>query len=301
MIEIHGVTRRYGRHLALDDVSFVAPDGAVTGFVGPNGAGKSTLLRVVTGLDSNATGTVTIDGVEQPLGQPRSQVGALLDASWVHPRRTAHDHLRALALVRGVPAGRVAEVLECTGLADVAGRRIGQFSLGMRQRLGIAGALLARPTNIILDEPINGLDPDGIAWVRRLARNLASQGGAVLISSHLLAELAQTADHIVVIGRGRILGSGPIADFMRPGEEATRAASLDDHRLAEVVQRAGWSVERRADGLRIAAPPAVVGQLALEAGICLTHLQRETVTLEERFRELTADDVEFRAEAGVTP
>lgn len=301
MIEIHGVTRRYGRHLALDDVSFVAPDGAVTGFVGPNGAGKSTLLRVVTGLDSNATGTVTIDGVEQPLGQPRSQVGALLDASWVHPRRTAHDHLRALALVRGVPAGRVAEVLESTGLADVAGRRIGQFSLGMRQRLGIAGALLARPTNIILDEPINGLDPDGIAWVRRLARNLASQGGAVLISSHLLAELAQTADHIVVIGRGRILGSGPIADFMRPGEEATRAASLDDHRLADVVQRAGWSVERRADGLRIAAPPAVVGQLALEAGICLTHLQRETVTLEERFRELTADDVEFRAEAGVTP
>lgn len=301
MIEIHGVTRRYGRHLALDDVSFVAPDGAVTGFVGPNGAGKSTLLRVVTGLDSNATGTVTIDGVEQPLGQPRSQVGALLDASWVHPRRTAHDHLRALALVRGVPAGRVAEVLESTGLADVAGRRIGQFSLGMRQRLGIAGALLARPTNIILDEPINGLDPDGIAWVRRLARNLASQGGAVLISSHLLAELAQTADHIVVIGRGRILGSGPIADFMRSGEDATRAASLDDHRLAEVVQRAGWSVERRDDGIRIAAPPAVVGQLALEAGICLTHLQRETVTLEERFRELTADDVEFRAEAGVTP
>lgn len=301
MIEIQSVTRRFGRHLALDDVSFVAPDGAVTGFVGPNGAGKSTLLRVVTGLDSNATGTVTIDGVEQTPGQPRSNVGALLDASWVHPRRTAHDHLRALALVQGVPAGRVAEVLERTGLADVAGRRIGQFSLGMRQRLGIAGALLARPTNIILDEPINGLDPDGIAWVRRLARNLASQGGAVLISSHLLAELAQTADHIVVIGRGHILGSGPIAGFMQAAEDSTHAASLDDHRLADVVQRAGWSVERRADGLRIAAPPTVVGQLALEAGICLTHLQRETVTLEERFRELTADDVEFRAEAGVTP
>ncbi|RRD47333.1 ATP-binding cassette domain-containing protein [Tessaracoccus sp. OH4464_COT-324] len=300
MIEIEGVTRRFGGHVALDDVTFTVPDGAVTGFVGPNGAGKSTALHVITGLDGDATGTVRIDGVVQRQGEPRSGVGALLDASWAHPRRSARDHLRALSLVQGVPEGRVAEVLELTGLGGVARRRVGQFSLGMRQRLGIAGALLAEPKNVILDEPVNGLDPDGIAWVRQLARSLAAGGAAVLMSSHLLAELAQTADRIVVIGQGRILGSGPIGDFVQTNTDMTRVTSLDDELLAEALQRAGWQVERQPVGLRVAAPAAAVGRAALGAGVCLTNLQPEAVSLEDRFRELTADQIEYRAEGLVT-
>ena len=300
MIEIKSVTRRFGGRIALDDVSFTAPDHAVTGFVGPNGAGKSTALRIITGLDHGETGTVSIDGVEQQQRQPRANVGALLDASWVHPRRRAKDHLQALSLVQGLPSSRVGEVLELTGLAEVAGRRMGQFSLGMRQRLGIASALLSRPSNIILDEPVNGLDPEGITWVRQLARSLAAEGAAVLISSHLLAELSQTADRIVVIGQGRILGVGAMEDFTRTATEMTCVTSLDNDLLAEELQNAGWLVEREGELLRVAAPPEAVGHVALTARVCLTGLQREAVSLEDRFRELTADKVEYRAKGLVT-
>lgn len=297
MIDITNVSRRFGTKAALTDVSFSAPDGSVTGFVGPNGAGKSTLLRIATGLDRPDAGVVAIDGVEQAPGEPRRNVGALLDASWTHPRRTAYDHLLALALLQGLPASRVGEVLEVTGLAAVAKRRIGQFSLGMRQRLGIAVALLDRPTNVILDEPINGLDPDGITWVRCLARDLADQGAAVLMSSHLLAELAQTADRIVVIGRGRIVGAGPIEEFVRTSAEVSVVRSDDDERLAVALTEVGYAVDRLAGpGLRVHAPSHVVGRAALHHGVALTALTPEAVSLEDRFRELTADAVEYRAE-----
>ena len=301
MIDIKNVSRKFGTKAALTDVSFTAPDGAVTGFVGPNGAGKSTLLRIVTGLDRPDAGVVTIDGVEQAPAEPRRDVGALLDASWAHPRRTASDHLLALALLQGLPASRVGEVLEVTGLATVAKRRIGQFSLGMRQRLGIAAALLDRPTNVILDEPINGLDPDGIAWVRCLARDLADQGAAVLMSSHLLAELAQTADRIVVIGRGQIVGSGPIEEFVRSSDEVSVVRSDDDERLAAALIEVGYAVDRLgAPGLRVHAPTHVVGRAALHHGVALTALTPQVVSLEDRFRELTADAVEYRAEGLVS-
>ena len=262
MIDITNVSRRFGTKAALTDVSFSAPDGSVTGFVGPNGAGKSTLLRIATGLDRPDAGVVAIDGVEQAPGEPRRNVGALLDASWTHPRRTAYDHLLALALLQGLPASRVGEVLEVTGLAAVAKRRIGQFSLGMRQRLGIAVALLDRPTNVILDEPINGLDPDGITWVRCLARDLADQGAAVLMSSHLLAELAQTADRIVVIGRGRIVGAGPIEEFVR-----TISPNIDAGPLNESLYHADINPAISAH------LKDILYDIAAEYGFTISHLE----------------------------
>lgn len=296
MIDVQRISRRFGSKEALTGVSFSAPNGSVTGFVGPNGAGKSTLLRIVTGLDRPDAGTVSIDGVEQPPGAARSNVGALLDASWVHSRRTASDHLLALALLQGLPTSRVGEVLEVTGLGHVAQRRIGQFSLGMRQRLGIAAALLSRPTNVILDEPINGLDPDGITWVRRLARDLAGQGAAVLMSSHLLAELAQTADRIVVIGRGRIVGSGPISDFVHASDQISVVRSDDDERLAVALVEMGRAVDTIGTaGLRVHAPTDMVGRVALQLNVALINLTPEAVSLEDRFRELTANAVEYRA------
>lgn len=298
MIEIEAVSRRYGTVQALTDVSFTVPDGCVTGFVGPNGAGKSTLMRIVMGLDRPDAGDVRHDGVrvdEQPAG--RLGAGALLDPSWVLGRRRARDHLAVLAAAQGLPAGRVDEALQLTGLASVADRQAGTFSLGMRQRLGIAAALLGHPRSLILDEPVNGLDPDGVSWVRSLVRNLAEAGTAVLISSHLLAELAQSADRIVVIARGRVLSEGPLAALLSDGAPVTVAGADELERLAETCRAHGAQVSPL-PGARLQVTglePCDVSRLALAEGLVLTHLSSRETSLEERFATLTTDHVDYHA------
>ncbi|HWK92509.1 MAG TPA: ATP-binding cassette domain-containing protein, partial [Luteimicrobium sp.] len=215
MIEAHGLTKRYGPKTAVDGISFTVRPGTVTGFLGPNGAGKSTTMRMIMGLDRPTAGSVTVNG--KPYAQHRSpltEVGALLEAKAVHTGRTAYNHLRALAATHGIPASRVGEVIEMTGLQAVAKKRVGGFSLGMGQRLGIAVALLGDPKTLILDEPVNGLDPEGVLWVRNLARFLASEGRTVFLSSHLMSEVAQTADRVLVIGRGKILADASVQEFV---------------------------------------------------------------------------------------
>jgi ABC-2 type transport system ATP-binding protein len=229
MIEVQGLTKRFGEVTAVDDLSFTVKPGVVTGFLGPNGAGKSTTLRAIAGLDRPTEGTTLVNG--KPIGDHASamrELGVLLDARRVHPGRSALDHLRALAATNGIPQRRVHEVIELTGIGSAAKRRAGTFSLGMSQRLGIAGALLGDPQTLIMDEPINGLDPDGVIWVRQLLRELAAQGRTVFLSSHLMSEMAVTADHLVVIGRGRLLADGPLDELVAQ----TGAASLEDAYLS---------------------------------------------------------------------
>lgn len=293
MLQLTGISKRYGAVEALSEVSFSIPNGAVTGFVGPNGAGKSTLMRIVAGLETADAGTVV---AEDPDGaSPR--VGALLDASWVFGRRTAADHLWMLAAARGLSRRHALELLEFTGLASVADRRVGTFSLGMRQRLGIAAALLGDPTAVLLDEPVNGLDPEGVWWVRSLCRDLAARGVAVLVSSHLLSELAQTADRIVVIAGGRIRAEGRLADLLAGGATDTVAAADDTARLAAACRSVPAEVVA-AGPERILVrglAPVEVSRLAARAGVLLTHLEARAVSLEERFVALTSDHVDYRA------
>ena len=297
MIEISRVTRRFGEHQVLREVSFEVPAGAVTGFVGPNGAGKTTLLRIVAGLDQPDGGQIIIDGTPLPRGAARTNLGVLLDAGWVHPSRTAHDHLRALALMQDVPRSRVDEILELTGLHAVSKRRAGTFSLGMKQRLGIAAALLTDPGNVVLDEPVNGLDPDGVTWVRNLVRMLSADGTAVLMSSHLLSEMAQTADRVVVIGKGEIISQATMSELTRLANPATLVSATDPTVLSEACRRAGATVDVTGNGLlRISLEPETIGQIALAAEVALTHMEQETISLEKRFQELTADHVEYRGD-----
>lgn len=297
MIEISRVTRRFGEHQVLREVSFEVPAGAVTGFVGPNGAGKTTLLRIVAGLDQPDGGQIIIDGTPLPRGAARTNLGVLLDAGWVHPSRTAHDHLRALALMQDVPRSRVDEILELTGLHAVSKRRAGTFSLGMKQRLGIAAALLTDPGNVVLDEPVNGLDPDGVTWVRNLVRMLSADGTAVLMSSHLLSEMAQTADRVVVIGKGEIISQATMSELTRLANPATLVSATDPTVLSEACRRAGATVDVTGNGLlRISLEPEAIGQIALAAEVALTHMGQETISLEKRFQELTADHVEYRGD-----
>src|SRR5437660_372867 len=224
MIEAVGLTKRYGRTVAVDDLSFTVQSGRVTGFLGPNGAGKSTTMRMILGLDAPSGGEVRIDGkLYRDLHQPLRMVGALLDAKWVHPNRSARAHLRWLAKSNNLPAKRVDEVLEIVGLTGVAGRRAGGFSLGMRQRLGIAAALLGDPQILMFDEPVNGLDPEGIIWIRTLMRSLAAEGRTVLVSSHLISEMALTADHLIVIGQGRLIADTSIAEMTGDGSTLEQA------------------------------------------------------------------------------
>jgi ABC-2 type transport system ATP-binding protein len=293
MIQLTGISKRFGAVEALSGVSFSIPNGAVTGFVGPNGAGKSTLMRIVMGLDTADAGTVT---VEEPAGA-RPRVGALLDASWAFGRRTAVDHLWMLAAARGLPRRHALELLELTGLAGVANRRVGTFSLGMRQRLGIAAALLGEPTAVLLDEPVNGLDPEGVWWVRSLCRDLAARGVTVLVSSHLLSELAQTADRIVVIAGGRIRAEGPLGELLAGGETDTVAAADDPTRLAAECRAAQAGVVAAGpDRILVRGlAPVEVSRLAARAGVLLTHLEARSVSLEERFVALTSDHVDYRA------
>ena len=230
MITIHGLTKHYGDVVAIDNASFTVSPGTITGFLGPNGAGKSTTLRLILGLEQPTSGEALIDG--QPyrsLRRPLTTVGALLDAGWVHPKRSGRNHLRWLAATNGISAARVDECLEIVGLTEAAGRRAGQYSLGMRQRLGLAGALLGDPAYLIFDEPLNGLDPEGIRWMRTLMRRFADEGRGVLVSSHMLGEVAQTVDDVVIIARGRTLANAPVSDYQ------TSDTTLEDAFLARVA------------------------------------------------------------------
>jgi ABC-2 type transport system ATP-binding protein len=301
MIEVQGLTKRYGAKLAVDDLSFTARPGLVTGFLGPNGAGKSTTMRMILGLDRPTSGSATVNG--KPYAQhadPLAQVGALLDAKAVHPGRSARNHLRAVAATHGIPSSRVDAVISLAGLDAVAGKRVGGFSLGMGQRLGIAAALLGDPATLILDEPVNGLDPEGVIWVRQLARHLAGEGRTVFLSSHLMSEMAQTADHIIVLGRGRLIADAPVADILAGATVGSvLVKSPDAARLAEaVVADGGTASAPVADAFDARGLPAArIGELAAAAGIVLHELTPQNASLEQAYLELTQDDVEYKSGA----
>ena len=302
MIEAAGLTKRYGKALAVDGLSFTVPPGQVTGFLGPNGAGKSTTMRLILGLDAPGAGSVTING--RPYAsyrRPLFEVGALLEARSFHGGRSAYNHLLCLAETNSIPRRRVDEVIGIVGLEDVAGKRSKGFSLGMSQRLGIAAALLGDPDVLMFDEPVNGLDPEGIRWIRLLMRSLAAEGRTVFVSSHLMSEMENTADHLIVIGRGKLIADCPMAEFTADGtSQAATVKSPDDQRLADVVTAAGGRLERgEADELTVRGLSAEqVGQLALTNGVLLHYLAPVRVSLEEAFMELTADSVEYQAKTG---
>ncbi|UJW35518.1 ATP-binding cassette domain-containing protein [Saccharothrix sp. AJ9571] len=299
-IEARGLTKRYGDQLAVDDLSFTVQPGRVTGFLGPNGAGKSTTMRLVLGLDAPTAGTVTVHGRRYAeLPRPLHTVGALLDARAVHPGRTAAQHLLALAQTAGIGRERVDEVLGLVGLSGVAGRRAGTFSLGMSQRLGIAGALLGDPPVLMFDEPVNGLDPEGIRWIRGLMRDLAAEGRTVLVSSHLMSEMALTAQHLLVLGRGRLIADTGIDDFLRQnGDETVLVRSDEADRLARLFRRTGATFEARGDALHVLDRTATeIGKLAAGEGIALAELTPTRGSLEDVFMALTEDAVEYGVRA----
>ncbi len=300
MIEVTGLTKRYGEHTAVDELSFVVEPGIVTGFLGPNGAGKSTTMRMILGLDRPTAGHAMVNG--RPFAQhqaPLHEIGALLEAKGVHPGRSARDHLRALAATIGFSDARVDEVLDLVGLSDVAGRRSGGFSLGMGQRLGIASALLGDPHTVMLDEPVNGLDPEGILWIRNLLKSLAAEGRTVLVSSHLMSEMALTADQILVIGRGRIITAGPVQDVIDSVMGATvtvRSPRLDD--LVTVLTGAGARVTDPDDGVAEVhgLTAAAIGDVAAAHRIALHELAPRSASLEQAYMSLTQDAVEYRSD-----
>lgn len=297
MIEITKIHKRFGQTQALSDVSFQVPNGRVTGFVGPNGAGKTTLMRIVMGLDHPDSGTVAIDGIPNDPGPDRqASIAAMLDASWAYGRRRAIDHLWMLAAAQGLPRERAQEALELTGLGSVAKSRVGTFSLGMRQRLGIAASLLGEPRTLLFDEPANGLDPEGVRWIRELVKSLATEGVAVLISSHLLSELSQTADRIVVIARGRIKAEGSMDEFLAEPAVDTLVDATDLSGLREACAAEGAEVIAGDRGIVVRGmDPNEVSRLAEANGIRLTRLEAKTVSLEERYMALTSEHVEYRS------
>nr|WP_116076313.1 ATP-binding cassette domain-containing protein [Asanoa ferruginea] len=299
VIELRELTKRYGRTTAVDSLTCTVRPGQVTGFLGPNGSGKSTTLRMILGLVEPTRGSATVDGRRfRDHHRGLRHVGALLDGGDVHGGRSARSHLAALAASNGIPRARVDHVLDEVGLAAVAHRRIGGFSLGMRQRLGIAGALLGDPPVLLFDEPINGLDPEGVHWVRGLFRGLAAQGRTVLVSSHLMTEMANTADQLVVLGKGRLLAAESVTDFAGRGARPTVVVrSADGARLAEALTSAGGSVGIEADGALAVTGLTVtrVSELAMDRRITLSELTTRTPSLEEAFMNLTTDSVEFLA------
>ncbi|NUP61790.1 MAG: ATP-binding cassette domain-containing protein [Nonomuraea sp.] len=296
MITAVELSKRYGRTLAVDGLSFTVGGGRVTGFLGPNGAGKSTTMRMILGLDRPTSGRAYIDGRPyREFRQPLRKVGALLDAKSVHGGRSARNHLLYLAYSNELPASRVGEVLEEVGLASVADRRVGGFSLGMFQRLGIAAALLGDPEVLLFDEPVNGLDPEGIVWVRTLMRRLAAEGRTVLVSSHLMSEMAQTADHLIVIGRGRLIADAGVSDFIGSSSQGyVRVRCADLARLLSYLPEGSTSVH---DGhVRVTGFSAQeVGESAAAAGIVLHELVEVRPTLEAAYMELTRTSTEFSA------
>ncbi|MEV8228345.1 ATP-binding cassette domain-containing protein [Streptomyces sp. NPDC079167] len=303
-IDVHELTKDYGPTRAVDQLTFSVKPGRVTGFLGPNGAGKSTTMRLVLGLDRPTAGTATIGGRPYAsLESPLRRVGALLDAQAAHGSRTARDHLLALAVSNGLAESRADEVLEETGLAAVARRRIKTFSLGMRQRLGIAGALLGEPDVVMLDEPSNGLDPEGIIWIRELMRGMAREGRTVLVSSHLMNETSSFADHLIVLGRGRLLADLPMQSFLDSrGRPGTRLRTTDSARLCEVLIRRGHRPVQEDDGrwTVYGAKAEEVGAAAAAHGIPLLELFDLQPTLEEAYLDLTTDQSEFSAAASPT-
>jgi ABC-2 type transport system ATP-binding protein len=289
MIQVSGLTKQYGGRTVVDDVSFTLEPGTVTGFLGPNGAGKTTTMRMVTGLVPSTSGTALVDGRPYAgLPNPGAVMGTLLDAGAVHPGRTGRTHLRLIARAIGVPAGRVDEVLEMVDLTSAAGRRIKGYSLGMRQRLGIAGALLADPPVLMFDEPANGLDPEGIRWMRGLLRGHAARGGTVLLSSHLLGEVEHTVDRLLVIGGGRIVADGSVASLL--GGDGTAVRAEDARALAGDLTAAGFSVQPGDDGALVVAgaEPAQIGKVAAAGGHVLLDLRPVERGLEDVFFSLTA-------------
>jgi ABC-2 type transport system ATP-binding protein len=302
MIEVTDLSKRYGDKLAVDHLSFRVRPGRVTGFLGPNGAGKSTTMRLVLGLDRADTGSATIGGRRYAdLARPLCTVGALLEAKAMHPGRSAYQHLLFLAQSQGLPRRRVAEVLALVGLTEVAHKRTGGYSLGMGQRVGVAAAMLGDPAVLLLDEPVNGLDPEGIQWVRNLMKQLAAEGRTVLVSSHLMSEMAVTADHLIVIGAGRLIADCGTREFIeRSSERSVLVRSPDAPRLASLVTEAGGQVTGGGhDGALsitgLAAPR--IGELAAQAGLVLYELTPQLASLEEAFLERTAHSVQYQATA----
>jgi ABC-2 type transport system ATP-binding protein len=299
MIEARGLTKRYGDKLAVDGLTFTVHPGVVTGFLGPNGAGKSTTMRMILGLDAPTSGTVMVNG--RPYREhtaPLHEVGALLEARSVHPARSAYNHLLALARSNGISRSRVDDVVEAVGLEGAARRRAGRFSLGMGQRLGIATALLGDPRTVILDEPLNGLDTEGIRWVRALLRSLADDGRTVFVSSHLMNEMAITAQHLIVIGKGRLIAATGMAEFVASrGRSVVRVRTTDPAALARQLRAP--DVEVAHDGVEVLTVSGVttdqVGRAAAAGGITLLELTAQQASLEEAFMDLTRDAVEYRA------
>lgn len=298
VIALEGLTKKFGRVRAVDDLTCTVQPGVVTGFLGPNGAGKSTTMRMILGLDRPTSGSATINGVPyRKLHEPLRVVGALLEARQVHPNRTARSHLRWIAASNRIPVGRVDEVLDMVGLTEVGGKQAGTFSLGMSQRLGIAAALLGDPPVLLFDEPVNGLDPEGIRWIRTLMRSLAEEGRTVLVSSHLLAEMAQTADQLLVIGRGRLIAATGMSEFIAgSGLDTVRARSPHVDRLGAALTAAGltWAVDDAAVLVR-GASTEQVGELAARSGVTLHELAAQRASLEEAYMNLTDDAVDYRA------
>jgi ABC-2 type transport system ATP-binding protein len=300
-IRAHTLTKQFGDKTAVDAIDFTVVPGRVTGFLGPNGAGKSTTMRMILGLDAPTSGSVTVNGHRYAASPaPLREIGALLEAGSLHPGRTARDHLRWLAASNGIPTTRVGEVLELVGLETVAGQRAGRFSLGMGQRLGIAAAMLGDPPVVVLDEPVNGLDPEGIRWVRTFARQLADEGRTVFVSSHLMSEMALMADHLLVIGRGRILADCSVPQFMAEHAASyvrVKGPALSD--LGRTLQRAGAEVVLEQQELRVTGlDTAGVGEAAARDGHVLHELTLVSSSLEDAFMTLTADSVEYRTLEG---
>ena len=305
MIEVRGLTKRYGDKVAVDDLTFGVEPGKVTGFLGPNGAGKTTTMRCILGLDYPDKGAVVIDGQAfRDFAYPMREVGALLEAKAVHGGRSARNHLLCLAQTNNLPRRRVGEVLELVGLTEVAAKRSKGFSLGMSQRLGIAATLLGDPKIVMFDEPVNGLDPEGILWIRNLMKALATEGRTVFVSSHLMSEMENTADHLIVIGRGRLIADCTMKDFVaRASGAAVRVRTPSADQLVRAVSARGATVSAGDEGaIEVRGLSAEqVGDLAFGEGIRLHELTTVRASLEEAFMELTADSVEYHADAPGRP
>ena len=303
MIEVSNLTKRFADVTAVDDISFTVQPGKVTGFLGPNGAGKTTTMRAIAGLDRPSAGTARVNGKRLAEHRaPLHEIGVLLNAGDVHPGRSAKNHLLALAATHGIGRTRVREVIELTGLESVANKRAGSYSLGMGQRLGIAGALLGDPATLVMDEPINGLDPDGVVWVRQLLRELAVGGRTVFLSSHLMSEMAMTADHLIVIGRGQLIADSPIAEVLAGAHQSRVLVRTNDvARLATALAAPSVTVTTVAhDELEISGIDAgVIARIAADAGVLLHELSTHTASLEDAYMSLTRSSVEFTSGTAV--
>jgi ABC-2 type transport system ATP-binding protein len=300
MIDVDHISKRYGERLAVDDLTFQVKPGIVTGFLGPNGAGKSTTMRMILGLDAPTSGRVTVNGqAYRDLSAPLSEIGAMLEARAIHTGRSAYNHLLAMAQTHGIPRRRVGEVIELVGLDAVARRRVGGFSLGMGQRLGIASALLGDPNTVILDEPANGLDPEGILWIRNLLKGLAADGRTVFLSSHLMSEIALTAEHLVVVGRGRLIADTSVAEIVAEASKnsAVRVRTPDAAQLRDALTAEGVSIASSERGVLEVhgLDSAAIGEVAARRAIVLHELTPQRASLEEAFMALTGDSVEYHA------